>query len=196
MDTYPMAVFGPFNALAGHGGPYRFRRKFGCPNPACAAARHGAGAVGRRRIGRQTISERIDPMAAYAVIGHAVERVELGLELIPLADLPSGLLSFGLPRSVRRQSPTPGKPLRTPLHRATPVLASVGDPYRVGRHDPTRARGRGGYWRLALSGPPASRPFVVTCPDCRGRCQIDGALPADELVRRSRAVRATFPAVL
>ena len=189
METYPTAFFEPFSVLPGQGGPYRFRHKFSCPNPACEVARRAAGVNGRRRIGRQTVAERIDPMAAYAVVGYAADRVDLGWELIPLSDLPGGMLSFGLPLSVRRPSPTPGKPIPTPLHRATPVLESVGDPYRVGRHDPARARGRGAYWRLALSGPKASRPFVVTCPDCRKRCLVDGSLPDDELVHLSRTVR-------
>jgi hypothetical protein len=196
MDTYPAALYEPFGVLPGPGGPFRFRCKFSCPNPACEVARRAVGARGRCRIGRQTITERIDPMAGYAVVGYVVDRVELALELIPLPDLPGGMLSFGLPRSVRRQSPTPGKPIRTPLHRAGPVLASVGDPYRVGRHDPRRARGRGAYWRLALSGPKASRPFVVTCPDCRVRCLVDGSLPEDELGTLSRAAREALPPVL
>jgi hypothetical protein len=196
METYPAAFFDAFSVLPGQGGPFRFRRKFSCPNPACEVARRAAGAGGRRRIGRQTVTERIDPMAGYAVVGYAVDRVDLGLELIPLPDVPGGTLSFGLPRSVRRQSPTPGKPISTPLHRAVPVLASVGDPYRVGRHVPGRARGGGAYWRLALSGPKASRPFVVTCPDCRERCLVDGSLPDDELVRLSHAVREALPPVL
>jgi len=196
METYPAALCEPFSVLPGQGGPFRFRRKFSCPNPACEVARRAAGARGRRRLGRQTVTERINPMAGYAVVGYAIDRVELGWELIDLADLPGEMLSFGLPLSVRRQSPTPGKPIRTPLHRAVPVLASVGDPYRVGRHDPGRARGGGAYWRLALSGPKASRPFVVTCPDCRERCLVDGSLPDDELMVLSRAVWEALPPVL
>jgi hypothetical protein len=189
MQTYPAAIFEAFIILPGGAGPSRFRRKFSCPNLACEVARKAAGAAGRRRIGRQTITERIDPMAGYAVVGYAIERVELGWELIDLPDLPGGTLSFGLNQSVRGESPTPGKPISTPLHRAVPVLASVGDPYRVGRHDPARARGRGAYWRLALSGPKASGPFVVTCPDCRERCLVDGSLPDDELMHLSMVAR-------
>ena len=196
MDTYPAAFCEPFGVLPGQGGPFRFRRKFSCPSPACETARHEAGARGRCRIGRQTVTERIDPMAGYAVVGYVVDRVELGWELIPLPDLPGGLLSFGLPLSVRRQSPKPGKPIRTPLHRAVPVLASVGDQHRVGRHDPRRARGGSAYWRLALSGPKASRPFVVTCPDCRERCHVDGSLPDDELASLSLSARDALPSVL
>jgi hypothetical protein len=196
METYPAVRFEPFIVLPGRVGPGRFRRKFSCPNPACELERSKAGAHGRRRIGRQTVAERIDPLAGYTVVGHALERVELGWELIDLPELPDGTLSFGLPRSVRRASPTPGKPISTPLHRAVPVLASVGDPYRVGRHDPGRARGGGAFWRLALSGPKASGPFVVTCPDCRERCLVDGSLPDDELGRLSHAARATLRPVL
>lgn len=189
MDMYPAAVLESFIALRGQGGPYRLRRKFSCPNPACEVARRAVGAGGRRRIGRQTVTERIDPMAGYAVVGYTVDRIELGWESRDLPDLPDGTLSFGLSLSVRRQVPTPGKPVRNPAHRATPVLASVGDPYRVGRHDPRRARGGGSYWRLALTGPKANQPFVVTCPDCRERCLIDGSLPEDELAGLSQALR-------
>jgi hypothetical protein len=196
MDTYPAALYEPFIVLPGQGGPYRFRRKFSCPNPACAPARRAGGASGRRRLGRQTVAERIDPSTAYTIVGYAIERVDLGWELIDLPDLPGGLLSFGINQSVRLQSPTPGKPIPTPLHRAVPVLASVGDPYRVGRHDPGRARGGGAFWRLALSGPKAGGPFVVTCPDCRERCLVDGSLPGDELGRLSRAAREALPPVV
>jgi len=88
------------------------------------------------------------------------------------------------------------------LARWVDLLASVGDSQRVGRHDPRRARGRGPYWHLALSGEKASRPFVVTCPDCRQRCRVDTSLPVDDLAGLSKAVRigntspaSVFPAI-
>ncbi len=182
MTTYPLAIFGqptPIESQLLH----RWRRKFACPNSSCEQRRREVGARGRRTIGRQTLREYLDPAHGYRVSGYGVERVELGRELIPLPVLPDGTLSFGLPEAVRRQSPTPGVPVPTPLHRHIPVLASVGDPARVGRHALNRAREGGPYWSLALSGKKAALPFVVTCPDCRARCRVDGTLPAEELRR-------------
>ena len=46
---------------------------------------------------------------------------------------------------------------------------------------PAVCRGGTGYWVIALTSPKASRPFVVTCPDCGRRCRVDSALPEDEL---------------
>lgn len=185
MPTYPAVMYEPFKDLPWRVGPCRFRRKFCCPNADCAAVR----GKGPRPIGRQTAVERLDPLAGYAVIGHAIERIELAGEVINLPDLPDGTLSFGLPQAARRQTPTPGRPSRIPPHRNNPVLASVGDSHRVGRHDRRRVRGGGTYWHLALSAEKASRPFVVTCPDCRQRCRVDGSPSVDELTGLSRAVR-------
>ena len=101
-----------------------------------------------------------------------------------LPDLPDGTLSFGLPEGARHD------PNATSRARAIPVLASAGptpfgpasgDPYPTRRDDPGRVRGGTGYWVLALTPPKASRPFVVTCPDCRRRCRVDSALPEEEL---------------
>lgn len=185
MPTYPAVMFEAFTALPWRVGPCHFRRKFSCPNAGCAAAR---GKV-PRRLGRQTVVESLNPLAGFVVIGHAIERIELAGELIDLHDLSDGTLSFGLPQAARRQTPTPGRPTRMPPHRNNPVLASVGDSHLVGRHDLRRARGGGTYWHLALSAEKVGRPFVVTCPDCRQRCRVDGSLPVDELRDLSTAVR-------
>jgi len=141
------------------------------------------GARGRHQIGRQTIRESLDPQNWSRVSGYRVERVELGRELIPGRDLLDGTRNFVLPQSVWHQSPTPGEPVPSPLHRAIPVLASVGDLYRVGRHVSNRVREGGQYWSLALVEEKAGQPFVVFCPDCRERCRVDGSLPEEQLRR-------------
>ncbi len=180
---YPLALFGQLVQLEGH--LFRtWRRRILCPNPICEQRRKMSGARGRRQVGRQTIRETLDPRDWSLGAGYRVDRVELGRDLIPLPDLPGGTLSFGLSESIRRTPPTPGVPVRTPLHRAVPVLQSVGAAHQVGRHASTRIHGGpGSYWSLALSGAAAARPFVVTCPDCRERCKIDGAPPEAELRR-------------
>ena len=176
MSTYPSAVFAQL-APSRTRGVRTWRRKFACPNPACELRRREMGARGGRRLGRQTIREYLDPEDGYRVSGYGVERVELGRDLIPLPDLPDGTLHFGPPSRVRRQSPTPGQPMRSPLRRAIPVLASVDALNQVGRHDRSRARGgTGPFLSLALSRAKAARPFVVTCPECRQRCLVEGAL--------------------
>jgi hypothetical protein len=179
--VYPLAVFGQLARREGH--HFRtWRRKFGCPNPSCEQQRREAGARGLRWLGRQEIRESLDPQDWSRVSGYRLTRIELGRELIPLPDLPDGTLSFGLPESVRRQPPMPGAPVLTPLHRAVPVLTSVGAGAQVGRHASSRVRGGPGqYWSLALSEDRAERPFVLTCPDCRERCRVDGSLPDAEL---------------
>ena len=114
------------------------------------------------------------------VSGYLIEKVWLAQGLTSLPDLPDGALSFGLPEGARND---PGTTSRA---RAIPVLASAGptpfgpasgDPYWSRRGDAGRARGGTGYWVLALSYPNASRPFVVTCPDCGRRCRVESALP-------------------
>lgn len=181
--SYPIALFGQLVLLEGR--HFRtWRRRIFCPSLICEQRRKEGGARGRRQIGRQTIRESLDPQDWSRVTGYRVDRVELGRELIPLVGRPDGLLSFGLPESIRRRPPTPGKPVQTPLHRAVPVLASVGAPRPVGRHATSRVRGGPGpYWSLALSGDEAAQAFVVTCPDCRERCCIDGSVPEPELRR-------------
>lgn len=183
--VYPLAVFGQLALLKGH--HFRtWRRQFACPNPSCEQRRREVDARGLRRLGRQEIRESLDPQDWSRVSGYRLVRVELGRELIPLPDLPDGTLNFGLPESVRRKPPTPGDPVPTPLHRAIPVLASVGALDQVGRHARSRVRGGPGqYWSLALGEERAARPFVVTCPDCRERCRVDGSLPEAELRRQT-----------
>lgn len=186
--VYPQAVFGQLVLVKG-----RFirswRRRILCPNPSCQQQRT-PGHRRRRQLGWQTIRESLDPQDWSRVAGYRPDRVELGRELIPLPDLPDGTLSFGLPESVRHSSPTPGVPVPTPLHRAIPVLVSVGALEQVGRHTRSRVRGGpGSYWSLALSGDKAAQRLVVTCPDCRARCRVDGSVPAAELRRLTSAAQ-------
>lgn len=180
---YPIALFGQLVRLEGR--HFRtWRRRIFCPNPICEQRRKDSGARGRRQVGRQTIRETLDPQDWSRVSGYRVDKVELGRELIPLARRPDGLLSFGLPQSIRRKPPTPGVPVQTPLHRAIPVLASVGASDQVRRHASSRVRGGpGSYWSVALSGDTVAQAFVVTCPDCRKRCWVDGSVPEPELRR-------------
>ncbi len=124
--------------------------------------------------------------------GHTVERVELWRELIPLKPTKDGLLSFGLPERAFPETASPAGVVRRPaLRRAMSVLPSVettnqfgltqrGDPYHVGRHDSLRARASDREFVLALSGPQALLPFVVTCPNrgCKRRWLVAG-LPSE-----------------
>jgi hypothetical protein len=173
---------------------HTWRRRILCADPVCEERRDKAGGRGRRQLGWQTIREYLNPDQGYSVTGYGVERIELARELIPLADLPDGTLSFGLPASIRHRSPTPGVPVPSPLHRAVPVLSSVGAlEGHPGRHSKRRFRGGpGSYWSLALSGEKAECPFVATCPDCRGRCLVDGSLPESELADASSIARAAL----
>ena len=186
--AYPPAVFGQL-VLLQRRHVRSWRRRILCPNPTCQHQRtpgHGR----RRQLGWQTIRESLDPQDWSRVSGYRPHRVELGRELIPLPSLPDGTLSFGLSESVRHQSPTPGVPVTTPLHRAIPVLVSVGALDQVGRHTRSRVRGGpGSYWSLALSEDKAAQPFVVTCPECRERCRVDDSLPEAELRRQTSAAR-------
>jgi hypothetical protein len=70
----------------------------------------------------------------------------------------------------------------SPVRQAISVLPSVGvDLYHVGRHDSHRVRGgTSPPWNLALSEERATQPVVVTCPDCRERCWVDGSLSEAE----------------
>jgi hypothetical protein len=187
--AYPPAVFGQLALREGR--HFRsWRRRILCPNSNCQQQRRHVGARGRRQIGWQTIRESLDPQDWSRVVSYRPDRVELGRELIPLPTLPDGTLSFGLPESVRHQSSTPGVPVPTPLHRAIPVLVSVGALDQVGRHTRSRVRGGpGSYWSLALSEDQAAQPFVVTCPDCRERCLVDDSLPEAELRRQTSITR-------
>ncbi len=114
---------------------------------------------------------------------YLIEKVWLANELKDLPDLPDGTRSFGLPEGAR------GNPDASSRAHAISVLASAGptpfqgsgDPYRAHRHDAGRVGGGTGYWVIALTYPKSSRPFVVTCPDCRHRCSVDSALPEAEL---------------
>lgn len=180
---YPAAAYGNLHAIEGRS-VFTWRRRIFCPNPGCLATRQAAtGRARRRQLGRQQIRASLDPHDTSRVAGFRVERIELARVLIPLSSLADGTPSFGLPQAVRRTSPTPGVLAERPLHRAVPVLASVDTPYpQVGRHSPQRtAGGAGSFWSLALGPDEAGRPFVVTCPDCRQQCLVDGTLPEAEL---------------
>ena len=181
MNTYPSAVFSELVQLKGH--HFRtWRRKIFCTNPSCELRRREMGKRGRRVLGRQEIREHIDQAHGYQVSGYSVERLELSRELIQLPDLPDGTLHYGPPRSSWYQSPTPGEPVPSPVRQAISVLPSAGvDLYHVGRHDSHRVRGgTGPPWNLALSEERATQPVVVTCPDCRERCWVDGSLSEAE----------------
>ncbi|HVA86808.1 MAG TPA: hypothetical protein VNF73_10900 [Candidatus Saccharimonadales bacterium] len=191
MNEYPLAIFDrpvPLPKLD----HWHWRRRFTCPDPACEGERTAAGGRGRRVLGRQQIRKwtqqggSVQPGAPIVAptVGYLIEKVWLARELTDLANLADGRLSFGLPEGARDQ------PELSSRARAIPVLASAGptpfgpssgDPYWINRDDPRRARGGTGYWVIALTFPAAARPFVVTCPDCRRRCLIDGSLPEDEL---------------
>ena len=191
MTEYPLAVFDrpvPLPKLD----HWHWRRRFKCPNPACAGERTRAGGRGRRVLGWQQIRTvmhedgSVEPGAPIVAptVGYLIEKVELARGLTDLPDLADGRLSFGLPEGAR------DRPDRSSRARAIPVLASAGptpfgpssgDPSWVARDDPRRARGGTGYWIIALTFPAAARPFVVTCPDCRRRCLVDGSLPEDAL---------------
>jgi hypothetical protein len=191
MASYPSAVFDPPLPLPKLDN-WHWRRRFKCPDPTCAHERTTAGQRGRRVIGWQQIRKwthgggSVEPRAPSVapVVGYLLEKVWLAQGLTDLPDLPDGTPSFGLPEGAR------GDPDSSSRARAIPVLASAGptpfgpasgDPYRSGRGDPGRVRGGTGYWVLALTYPKASWPFVVTCPDCRRRCRVHGALPDEEL---------------
>jgi hypothetical protein len=155
---------------------------------------------GRRVLGWQQIQKwmhvrgapmrpdgTVEPEAAAIPdeVGYLIEKVWLANELRNLPDLPDGTRSFGLPEGAR------GNPDGSSRAHAISVLASAGpalfqgsgDPYRARRHAAGRAGGGTGYWVIALTHPKATRPFVVTCPDCRHRCLVDGSLPEGELRR-------------
>lgn len=191
MASYPPAVFDrpvPLPKIDA----WHWRRRFKCPDPTCEHERTKAGRRGHRVLGWQQIRKwmhwggSVAPGAPTVppAVGYLIEKVWLANGLTDLPDLADGTLSFGLPEGARED------PHRSSRARAIPVLASAGptpfgpsggDPYWAARNDPHRARGGTGYWVLALSGPKASRPFVVTCPDCRRRCLVDGSMPEDEL---------------
>ena len=197
MTDYPPALFDravPLPELDS----WHWRRRFKCPDATCERERKQAGQRGRRVIGWQQIQKqvrlggarmgpdgRVEPGAIVIpdAVYFIVERVWLARELTDLPELPDGTLSFGLPEGARAD---PGIASRA---RATPVLASAGptlfggsgNPYQATRHAVARRRGGMRYWVIALTYPKASRPFVVTCPDCRRRTYVDSALPQDEL---------------
>ena len=191
MASYPSAVFdrpAPMPKLDS----WHWRRRFKCPDSTCAQERTRAGQRGRRVLGWHQVRKWTHaggsvtsgaPIVA-PVVGYLIEKVWLAQGLKDLRDLQDGTLSFGLPEGARDH------PDSSSRARAIPVLASAGptpfgpasgDPYWSRRGDAGRARGGTGYWVLALSYPNASRPFVVTCPDCGRRCRVESALPEGEL---------------
>jgi hypothetical protein len=197
VSDYPLAFFDPPVPLPKLDS-WHWRRRFRCPNPACARDRQQAGRRGRRVIGWQQIHKWVHvrgvptrpdgTVEAEAPIlpdevGYLIEKVWLANELTDLPDLPDGTRSFGLPEGAR------GNPGRSSRAHAISVLASAGptlfqgsgDPYRAPRHAAGRVGGGTGYWLIALTYPKTLRPFVVTCPDCESRCRVDSTLPEDEL---------------
>ena len=185
--AYPPAAFDPPQPVDGYVGVLWFRVFH------CGTCRR---MIGRQRIGpTYGLDERGHGPVA---VGHTIERVELWWELIALPPTPEGLQSFGLPKRAFSEPPGPaGVPRRPALRRATSVLPSVettdqfgltqrGDPVYVGRHDPHRARASDHELVLALSGPGALAPFVVTCPNraCRRRWLVGGLPSEAELAPR------------
>ena len=151
-------------------------------------------------IGRQRIGPRYGPDEHGYVrqVGHTIERIELWRELQPTKPTEDGLRAFGLPVRALGERPGPPGIVRRPARRrATAVLPTVevtdqfgltqrGDPVYVTRHDPRRARGPEIRLVLALSGPQALEPFVVTCPNrsCKRRWLVGGLPPEMELLQR------------
>ncbi|MFI5258866.1 MAG: hypothetical protein ACHQ01_04565 [Candidatus Limnocylindrales bacterium] len=193
VTDYPLVVFDPPVPLPKLD-RWHWRHRFRCPDPVCAHERARTGQRGRRVIGWQQIRKWTHTAGSVTsgapsvapVSGYLIEKVWLAQGLTDLSDLSDGMPSFGVPEGARDDPNTSSRA------RAVPVLASGGptpfgprggDPYWVSRRDPGRVRGGTGYWVLALAYPKASRPFVVTCPDCGRRCRVDSALPEDELRR-------------
>ena len=199
MTDYLLAVFDhpvPLPKLDS----WHWRRRFRCPNPACARDRAAAGRRGCRVLGWQQIQKQVyvrgAPMRPAGTVEpgapsvrdevyYLIEKVWLANELKDLPDLPDGTRSFGLPEGARGNADASSR-----AH-AISVLTSAGpthfqgsgDPYRAHRHAAGRVDGGTGYWIIALTYPKAMQPFVVTCPDCRHRCLVDSAPPEDELRR-------------
>jgi hypothetical protein len=172
--AYPLASFDRPEAAPGL--PATWFRVFRCP--ACQTL------LGRQRIG--VVYGRPEDEMGVRPMGHTIERVELCRGLTALDPLDDVMLRFGLlSRAYTRAALPPGARRQSTVRRDTLVLPSVegGDPYHVTRHDPRRARTADGEFVLALSGPQAILPFVVTCRKrgCQRHWLVGGAPSAAEL---------------
>jgi hypothetical protein len=177
--AYPPAQFDP---------PERIRADWAVWHRVFRCASCGA------TLGRQRISLAYAPDPGGMGLGpasHRIERIELWWELGPIPPGGDGMRRFGPSRRAYLAKPSPpGVQRRPSLRRATSVLPTVegtdqfgntrrGDPYRVARHDPRRAKASDGEFRLALGEADAHDPIVVTCPNqrCRRHWLVAGLPP-------------------